>query len=176
MLEGALEMIYLQVPFGKGRRKVACYLAAGMRSRKMCSLCHQCFWPSVASFWVISHANTFTFLENKELASELRAKLVQLYQSYMRQSDIKQNKIGPEWQVLTLSCYDLKSIWFEIQWSPLFVMVWIHIPDWLGCGKSRLGTQILSLSYMPWDKKIFTACISCNKKNGFDLQHCIGIL
>lgn len=58
----------------------------------------------MASFWVISHANTFTFLENKELASELREKLVQLYQSYMRQSDIKQNKIGPEWQVQTLSC------------------------------------------------------------------------
>lgn len=58
----------------------------------------------MAPFWAISHANTFTFLENEELASELRAKLVQLYQSYMRQSDIKQNKIGPEWQVQTDCC------------------------------------------------------------------------
>ena len=48
----------------------------------------------MASFWVISRANTFTFLENKELVSELGAELVLLYHSYMRQSDIKQSKIG----------------------------------------------------------------------------------
>lgn len=110
MLEGAPEIMYLQVPFGKGKRKVTFYSAVGMRNRKMCSLCHQCFWPSGASFWVISHANTFTFLENKELASKLKAKQVQLYQSYMRNSDINQNNTCPEWQIQT-------EYWFVEIWD-----------------------------------------------------------
>lgn len=100
----------------------------------MCSLCHQCFWPSGASFWVISHANTFTFLENKELASKLKAKLVQLYQSYMRKSDTKQNKTCPEQQVQTE--YRVVEIWnksgsrfsdlHSLQWS----LVLAFSPGW----------------------------------------------
>lgn len=70
-------------PFWERQKKSSMLFSS--RRRKMRSLCHQCFWPSVASFWVISFANTFTFLENKEHASELGAKVVQLYQSYMRQ-------------------------------------------------------------------------------------------